>query len=108
MIRTAAVAVTLCLCAGTAFAQDAARGKQAYVDSKCAICHSIGGQGNMKGAALDDVAAKLTPEQIRGWITNAPEMAAKANITRKPPMKAYTDFPKQKVDDLVAFLSTLK
>lgn len=108
MTRIVLVAFALCLCAGTAFAQDAARGKQAYVDSKCAVCHSIAGEGNKKGAELDGVAAKLTPDQIRGWITNAPDMAAKANVTRKPPMKAYTDFSKEKVDDLVAYLSTLK
>jgi hypothetical protein len=35
-------------------------------------------------------------------------MAAKAKIDRKPPMKAYTDFPKDKVDALVAYLSSLK
>ena len=107
-IACATLALTFWLPSGSAFAQDAARGRQAYVDSKCSVCHSIGDEGNKKGAELDGVAAKLTAEQIRGWITNAPEMAAKANITRKPPMKGYTDFPKQKVDDLVAYLSTLK
>jgi cytochrome c1 len=35
-------------------------------------------------------------------------MAAKANIDRKPPMKAYTDLTKEEVDALVAYLATLK
>jgi cytochrome c1 len=35
-------------------------------------------------------------------------MAAKAKIDRKPPMKAYTDFTKEEVDALVAYLATLK
>ena len=110
MLRFASTTLALAfwLLPGRAFAQDAARGRQAYVDSKCAVCHLIGDEGNKKGAALDGIAAKFTAEQIRGWITNAPEMAAKANIDRKPPMKAYVDFSKQKVDDLVAYLGTLK
>ena len=101
-------AVTLAvLLAGSAFAQNAEHGKQVYTDSKCAVCHSIGAQGNKKGP-LDDVAAKLTAADIRAWIVSAPEMAAKSNADRKPPMKAYTDLSKADVDDLVAYLQTLK
>ena len=109
MMRSAFVVIVICLFASRAFAQDpVARGRQEFVDSKCTVCHLIGGEGNKKGPVLDGVGAKLTPDQIRQWITNAPEMAAKANIDRKPPMKAYTDFPKDKVDALVAYLSSLK
>ena len=108
-MKCALVFVAASLLATSAFAQDpAARGKQEFTDSKCLVCHQIAGEGNKKGAALDGVGAKLTPDQIRAWITNAPEMAAKAGIDRKPPMKAYTDFSKEKVDALVAYLSTLK
>ena len=105
-----ALALMVCgLFAPTAFAQDpVARGRQEFVDSKCQVCHLVGGEGNKKGPVLDGVGAKLTPDQIRQWITNAPEMAAKAGIDRKPPMKAYTDFPKDKVDALVAYVSSLK
>ena len=35
-------------------------------------------------------------------------MAVKAKADRKPPMKAYGDLSKADVDDLVAYLSTLK
>jgi cytochrome c1 len=35
-------------------------------------------------------------------------MAAKTKADRKPPMKAYTDLSKADVDDLVAYLQTLK
>ena len=109
MMRMAFVVIVTGLFASSAFAQDpAARGRQEFVDSKCMVCHFVGGEGNKKGPVLDGVGAKLTSEQIRQWITNAPEMAAKANIDRKPPMKAYTDFPKDKVDALVAYLSSLK
>ena len=107
MLRMMVVLAGFCLWAGNAFAQDAAHGKQVYTDSKCAVCHSIGSQGNKKGP-LDDVGSKLPAADIRSWITSAPEMAAKAKADRKPPMKAYADLSKSDVDDLVAYLQTLK
>ena len=82
-------------------------GKQVFAAQKCSICHSIAGQGNKKGP-LDDVGARLSAEQIRQWITNAPEMAAKAKAERKPPMRAFTALSAEDVDGLVAYLQSLK
>ena len=94
-------------CAATASAQDAIQaGQKVYTSQKCSICHSIGGTGNKKGP-LDGIGAKLSADQIRQWITNAPDMTAKANATRKPAMKAYT-LPKEELDGLVAYLASLK
>ena len=107
MMRVTFVAMFLGLFAGNAWAQSAEHGKQVYTDSKCAVCHSVGSQGNKKGP-LDDVGAKLSTADIRAWIVSAPEMAAKTKADRKPPMKAYTDLSKTDVDDLVAYLATLK
>ena len=107
-MRICFVIFALCMFAGSAFAQGVAKGQQAFVDSKCLVCHFVGGEGNKKGPVLDGVGAKLTAEEIRQWITNAPDMAAKANIVRKPPMKAYADLPKETVDALVTYLSSLK
>jgi mono/diheme cytochrome c family protein len=107
MMRVTFVVVVVGLLAGSAFAQNAAHGKQVYVDSKCAVCHSIGGEGNKKGP-LDDVGAKISAADIRAWIVSAPDMAAKMKADRKPPMKAYADMPKEDLDDLVAYLQTLK
>ena len=108
MMRISSIAAVLLLfAAGSAFAQDAAHGKQVFTDSKCSVCHSIAGQGNKKGP-LDDVGSKLSTADIRQWITSAPEMAAKAKADRKPPMKAYPDLSKADVDALVAYLQTLK
>jgi mono/diheme cytochrome c family protein len=108
MRRIAALSgMLLLLCAGAASAQNAAHGKQVYADSKCSVCHSVGGQGNKKGP-LDDAGSKLSPADMRAWIVAAPDMAVKTKADRKPPMKAYTDLSKTDVDDLVAFLQTLK
>jgi mono/diheme cytochrome c family protein len=87
-------------------AQDAASGEKVYVEQKCALCHSVAGKGNVKGA-LDEVGAKLSSDEIRAWITDAKAMTEKTAAARKPVMKAYA-LPKGDVDALVAYLSTLK
>ena len=92
--------------AAAASAQSVDAGKKVYAANKCSICHSVAGVGNKKGP-LEDSAAKLSADQIRQWIVDAPGMAAKSNATRKPPMKAYT-LPKEEVDALVAYVQSLK
>ena len=89
-----------------AAAQDSAAGAKIFADQKCSVCHSIAGKGNAKGP-LDDVGTKLSAADIRAWIEDAPGMTAKTNAPRKPAMKAYS-LAKPDVDNLVAYLSTLK
>ena len=105
-----AVMLTVVMCVGvaaSAAAQDAkAKGQQLFTDQKCTLCHSIGDKGNKKGP-LDDVGTKLSSAEIREWITDAKGMTAKSKATRKPEMKAYS-LPKEDVDALVAYLTTLK
>jgi len=108
-MRNAVWTVTICLgLVATAAAQDAkvTKGQQLFADQKCALCHSIGDKGNKKGP-LDDIASKLSVDEIRSWITDAKTMTAKTKPPRKPEMKAYT-LPKEDVDALVAYLETLK
>ena len=108
MLRVIA-GVTLCVgLAATVAAQDAkvAKGEKLFVDQKCTLCHSIGDKGNKKGP-LDGVGTKLKADEIHDWITDAKGMTAKTKATRKPEMKAYA-LPKEDVDALVAYLSTLK
>jgi mono/diheme cytochrome c family protein len=94
--------------AASAVAQDAkvTKGQQVFADQKCSLCHSIAGKGNAKGS-LDGVGSKLSADDIRAWITDAKGMTAKTKPTRKPEMKAFS-LPKDDVDALVAYLSTLK
>ena len=101
--------LTLCVgLAATVAAQDAkvAKGEKLFVDQKCTLCHSVGDKGDKKGP-LDGVATKLKTDEIREWITDAKGMTAKTKATRKPEMKAYT-LPKEDVEALAAYLSTLK
>jgi mono/diheme cytochrome c family protein len=108
-MRSAVMTAVLCLgVAAAAAAQDAkvTKGQQVFTDQKCSLCHAIGDKGNKKGP-LDGVASKLSADEIRSWISDAKGMTAKTKATRKPEMKAFT-LPKDDVDALVAYLTTLK
>lgn len=107
MMRKTMVAVMLMAgVAGVASAQDKAKGEAAFTAQKCNLCHSVAGKGNPKGA-LDEVGTKLKADEIRAWIVDAKGMTAKTKAARKPEMRAYT-LPKEDVDNLVAYLTTLK
>jgi mono/diheme cytochrome c family protein len=106
-IFNVALVVALLVIPAVASAQGQAQaGQQVFAAQKCSICHSIAGQGNKKGP-LDGVGAKLSADEIRQWIVNPLEMAAKAKAERKPPMKPFT-LPKDELDGLVAYLQSLK
>ena len=83
------------------------RGAKLFAESKCSMCHSIAGKGNAKGA-LDDVAARLSADEIRQWLVEPETMRAKAHAERKPFMKSYASLPKADIDALVSYLQTLK
>ena len=109
MIRAFVAAVILGLCATQAQAQSVDKieaGKKVYAAQKCQTCHAIHGVGNKKGP-LDDVGARLSEDEIRGWIVSAPEMMAKTKAARKPAMKSYT-LSKEDLDALVTYLESLR
>lgn len=104
------IVVGVLLSAQIVRAQDQAsaeQGMQVYAAQKCSVCHSIEGKGAKKGP-LDEVGSRLTQDEVRQWIVNAPEMTKKTKATRKPLMKNYAHLPKSEVDALVAFVSSLK
>src|SRR5688572_13820839 len=84
-----------------------AKGEAVYTAQKCALCHSIAGKGQTKGP-LDDVGGKLKVEDIREWIVDPAKMAKEHKATRKPVMKAYSNLPKEDLEALVAYMSSLK
>ena len=106
MVRICSLVAMTVLVASVASAQDVNKGKDVYTAQKCSICHSIAGTGNKKGA-LDGIGGKRTADEIRGWLTDAPAMAAKVKAERKPPMKSLT-LAKDDLDALVAYLQSLK
>ena len=114
VLIAAGAAGALMVFAGQAAAQDAKaaeKGATVYADQKCSTCHSIAGKGNVKGA-LDGVGSKLTAAEIREWIADPAAMATKTKAERKPAMSMMAAklkaIPKEDVDALVAYLSSLK
>lgn len=105
-----AVLAGIVLSAQPATAQDKMKidhGTKVYATQKCGVCHSVDGVGAKKGP-LDGVGTKLTEDEIRQWIVDAPAMTKKTKAARKPAMKNYASLPKDDVDGLVAYLSSLK
>jgi len=107
MIRTGLFALLLVIPVTLSAQTAAERGQKVYAAQKCSICHSVSGVGNKRGA-LDVIGSKLSPEETRQWIVDAPAMAAKAKAERKPPMKAYATLPKEDLEALVAYMQSLK
>jgi len=97
------------LLAAAAFAQETetlARGSDVYAARRCALCHSIGQEGNRQGP-LDDVGSRLSADEIRSWIVEAPEMAERTGAERVPAMPAYRDLEPEDLEALVAYLQSL-
>ena len=82
-------------------AADAAHGKEVYTAQKCQLCHSINKVGNPKWP-LDGVGSKLNTDQIKKWIV------APKEVDPKTTMKAYPNLPAKDLDDLVAYMESLK
>ena len=97
--------ISVLLLIGTVIAQSADasldNGKRVYAMQKCVMCHSISGVGGNR-SALDGVGSKLKPEDIKKWIQTPKKM--KSDTT----MKAYPNLPRKDLNDLVAYLMTLK
>ena len=83
------------------------RGMKVYEAERCSVCHAIAGKGNARGA-LDDAGSKLSTDEIRQWLVDAPGMAAKTKATRKPVMRSYPKLSQEDLDALVAYMASLK
>lgn len=101
------LAVVILISAPASAQGTAEKGAVVYGAQKCATCHSIAGKGQAKGP-LDGVGSKLSADEIRAWIVTPAEMTKKTNATRKPPMRAYPNLPKEDLDALVTYMASLK
>ena len=102
------VAAVVLSAGAPAWAQSAVeKGAVVFGAQKCSLCHALDCKGNAKGP-LDGIGSKLKAEEIRQWLVSPVEMAAKANATRKPPMKSFSTLPKEDLDALVAFIVSKK
>jgi mono/diheme cytochrome c family protein len=77
---------------------------KALFDQKCKVCHSVGGQGGpmaAKGGPVDSVGSKRDGAWLHEYLKDPKSKVPDA----KMPKMALTD---QQIDDLVAYLLTLK
>lgn len=72
-------------------------GALVFQDKQCRNCHSIGGSGGERGPALDDIATRMTPDELRFKV-----------VTGGGNMPAYgKNLSPPEIEALVSFLETL-
>jgi mono/diheme cytochrome c family protein len=99
IVALAAVAVAT---AGSAFAGDAAKGKAVFDKLKCAMCHT-----ETKNP-LAKTGAENSEADLKAWVRTPKEMLTKKN--KKGTMPAYgpEKISDADLEDLVAYMATLK
>jgi len=98
---TLVILVSVGVCTGMSADASVDHGKEVYTAQKCQLCHSIGGVGNKK-SPLDGVGSKLSAEDIKKWIVTPKAMKPDTK------MKAYPNLPEKDLNDLVAYMISLK
>jgi len=94
---------------------DADKGKAIYAERKCGTCHrtdKADAKGGKMSTILGDTVAKLSPAEIKSWLTDTVAMEEKLS---KPPAVKMSAFIKNlkpaltesDVANLVAYLETL-
>ena len=76
----------------------APKGAQTFTESGCPQCHTIQHNGGTKGPDLSAVGSRLKEDQIRTQITKGGKQMPAFGKVLEP----------SEIDDLVAYLSTLK
>lgn len=97
----------------SAFAQDAAKGKELF-NANCAACHKLDGKAT--GPALRDVASKFETEWLYKWIKNSGELIKSGDAqaikvfeeNNKVPMSAFPQLSDADIDNILAFTSQPK
>lgn len=112
MRRCLPVAVAMLLGAGGWLgAQDSKQieaGRKIYESQGCAKCHMIAGRGN-RISPLDGVGDRLSPADIRRWLTHTAQM--EDALPKAPAIKMSTrkyNFNDADLAALVAYLQSLK
>jgi len=101
IVALAGVAVAF---AGSSFAADAAAGKAVFDSAKpaCKGCHT-----DAKNS-LAKVGAANKPEDLKAWVRTPKDMLAKAKKTGMMPAYPAEKISDADLDNLVAYLSSMK
>ena len=100
------VALLMSWTVASARSQDVAAGVEIYAEERCALCHSIDGEGNERGP-LDGVGSRLSADDIERWMLVPDEMTEETGAKRRPYMPAYPDLSTEELDALVAYMLSL-
>ena len=100
----ASAAVAVLSLAAPLRAGDVAAGKTVFETAKpsCKACHTDARN------SLAQVGARNTPEEIKAWLRTPREMMAKKGKTGVKPTFGPDKISDKDLDDLAAYLSTLK
>jgi mono/diheme cytochrome c family protein len=103
-LTTASLAALALAAAAPARAADPAAGKRVFETAKpsCKACHTEARN------SLAQVGARNTPEEIKAWLRTPKEMMAKKGKTGVKPAFGPDKISDEDLDDLAAYLSTLK
>ena len=98
------VAVLAVAYAGSALAADAAAGKAVYDSAKpaCKTCHTDAKH------PLTKIGATAKPEDLKAWVRTPKEQMAKEKKTGMMPAYPAEKISDADLDNLVAYLSSLK
>ena len=80
-------------------------GRNVYEREKCATCHQIANHGNSR-FPLDGVASRLTPDQLKRWLTDTAKM--EDALPRLPAVRMSTTRYRLSEADLTALVDYLK
>jgi cytochrome c553 len=116
MRRVVIAVVGVAFLSVSVFAQDAkkvADGKKLWDSKECAKCHTIAGKGERlsKYSPLDDVGARVSEADIRGWMKDPKKMEEKLDHTPKTKMSskiAQMKLTDADIDTLTAYMLSLK
>jgi putative membrane-bound dehydrogenase-like protein len=79
--------------------------------ARCVLCHSLKGNGSTVGPPLDGIATRATPDYMRESLLEPSKVIAKGfeglgTLSPMPPMADI--FSAQEIEDILAYLRTLK
>ena len=83
-----------------------ALGRNVFEEQRCTACHSVAGLGNPR-YPLDGVS-RLSPEELRDWITGsgpAKDLLSSTVLRRK---ERYKTLPAEEMNALITYLSSFQ
>jgi mono/diheme cytochrome c family protein len=88
---------------------EAARGELVYRKNNCSACHRIWDLGGSKGGPLDGVGSRRDPDWLTRYLSSDnPQVMLPSTQKKIYQMPAFTMIRGTDLEDLVAFLASLK